>query len=77
MASGGRKTTIAKLTRERRLRERRMEKQARKAARKQAAAQPPAEPDDPSADGQQQPEPASPKEIAAPTVPGAPEALAH
>jgi hypothetical protein len=39
MASGGkRKTTMAKLNRERRLLERRQEKQARKAARKQAAA---------------------------------------
>jgi hypothetical protein len=33
-----RKTTMAKLDRERRLRERRLEKQAKKAARKQAAA---------------------------------------
>ena len=39
MASGGkRKTTMAKLNRERKLRERRLEKQAKKAARKQAAA---------------------------------------
>ena len=38
MASGG-KTTMAKLNRERRLRERRLEKQAKKAARKQAAAE--------------------------------------
>jgi hypothetical protein len=39
MASGSkRKTTMAKLNRERRLLERRQEKQARKAARKQAAA---------------------------------------
>jgi len=39
MASGSkRKTTMAKLNRERRLVERRQEKQARKAARKQAAA---------------------------------------
>lgn len=35
------KTTMAKLTRESRLRERRMEKQARKVARKEAAAQNP------------------------------------
>jgi hypothetical protein len=41
MASGSRqKTTMAKLTRERALRERRELKQARKAARKLAAAQP-------------------------------------
>jgi hypothetical protein len=39
MASGSkRKTTMAKLNRERRLLERRQEKQARKAARKLAAA---------------------------------------
>ena len=37
-SSGKRKTTMAKLTRESRLRERRLEKQARKDARKQAAA---------------------------------------
>jgi hypothetical protein len=40
MASGGkRKTTMAKLNRERRLLERRHEKQARKEARKRAAAE--------------------------------------
>ena len=38
MASSKRKTTMAKLNRERRLLERRQEKQARKVARKQAAA---------------------------------------
>ena len=44
MASGAkRKTTMAKLNREHRLRERRMEKQARKDARKLAAAQGPEE----------------------------------
>ena len=37
-SSGKKKTTMAKLTRESRLRERRVEKQARKVARKQAAA---------------------------------------
>jgi hypothetical protein len=37
MASGNRKTTMAKLNRERKLRERRVEKQARKDARKQAS----------------------------------------
>jgi hypothetical protein len=42
MASAGkRKTTMAKLARESRLRERRMEKAARKRARKDAAGQPP------------------------------------
>jgi hypothetical protein len=45
-SSGKRKTTMAKLTRESRLRERRLDKQARKEARKQAAANPTAEPDD-------------------------------
>jgi hypothetical protein len=43
-SSNKRKTTFAKLNRERRLLERRAEKQARKAARKQAAASDP-EPD--------------------------------
>lgn len=43
MASSGKKrTTMAKLNRETKLRERRMEKQARKNARKQAASAPPA-----------------------------------
>jgi hypothetical protein len=37
-STGKRKTTMAKLNREARLRERRLEKQARKLARKQAAA---------------------------------------
>jgi hypothetical protein len=41
MASRGKKkTTMAKLTREARLRDRRLEKQARKDARKRAAAEP-------------------------------------
>jgi hypothetical protein len=39
-SSGKKKTTMAKLMRESRLRERRMDKQARKDARKQAAADP-------------------------------------
>jgi hypothetical protein len=38
-SSGKKKTTMAKLTRESRLRERRLDKQARKDARKQAPAQ--------------------------------------
>jgi hypothetical protein len=38
-SSGKRKTTMAKLNRERRLAERRLEKQARKEARKRAAEQ--------------------------------------
>jgi len=37
-STGKRKTTMAKLNRERRLRERRLEKQAKKEARKRAAA---------------------------------------
>jgi hypothetical protein len=46
-SSGKRKTTMAKLMRESRLRERRLDKQARKDARKQAAANPA---DDPNHD---------------------------
>ena len=42
MASSGKKrTTMAKLNRETKLRERRLDKQARKEARRQAAADPP------------------------------------
>ena len=47
MASSSKhKTTMAKLNRERAVREKRLEKQARKDARKRAAAAPPAEPGD-------------------------------
>jgi hypothetical protein len=47
MASGSkRKTTMAKLNRERRLVERRLEKQAKKLARKQASADRPISPSD-------------------------------
>ncbi|HEY6781216.1 MAG TPA: hypothetical protein VI111_09685 [Thermoleophilaceae bacterium] len=49
-SSGKRKTTMAKLNRERGLLERRLEKQARKDARKRAAALPPAPPSDPLPD---------------------------
>jgi hypothetical protein len=52
-SSGKKKTTIAKLTRESRLRERRLEKEARKRARKLAAAQPPSQPDAPVSDSQE------------------------
>jgi hypothetical protein len=52
-SSGKKKTTMAKLSRESRLRERRLEKEARKQARKQAAAHPPTEPNDPSSHGEQ------------------------
>lgn len=44
-SSGKKKTTMAKLTRESRLRERRLDKQAKKDARKQAAAQHSDQPD--------------------------------
>ena len=44
-SSGKKKTTMAKLNRESRLRERRLDKQARKDARKRAAALGPVEPD--------------------------------
>ena len=51
-SSNKRKTTMAKLNRERKLLERRQEKQAKKAARKQAAAADPGPPNDAlSADG--------------------------
>jgi hypothetical protein len=43
-STGKRKTTMAKLQRERRLLERRIEKKAKKDARKRAAAEPPVEP---------------------------------
>ena len=52
-SSGKKKTTMAKLTRESRLRERRLEKQAKKNARKQAIAQDPEQADDtPSPSGE-------------------------
>lgn len=46
-STGKKKTTMAKLQRESRLRERRVEKEARKRARKLAAAHPPGNPADP------------------------------
>jgi hypothetical protein len=52
-STGKRKTTMAKLARESRLRERRVEKQARKDARKRAAADLPGQPSDRSTGGQQ------------------------
>jgi hypothetical protein len=45
-SSGKKKTTMAKLTRESKLRERRMDKQAKRDARKQAPAPHPDRPDD-------------------------------
>ena len=47
-STGKKKTTMAKLARESRLRERRLEKEARKEARKHAAAHPPVQPNDAS-----------------------------
>jgi hypothetical protein len=47
-SSGKKKTTMAKLTRESKIRERRLEKQAKKDARKQASAQHPGVAGDPS-----------------------------
>ncbi len=52
-STGKKKTTMAKLARESRLRERRVEKEARKQARKQAAAHHPGQPTEPSIGGQQ------------------------
>lgn len=46
-SSGKKKTTMAKLTRESRLRERRQDKQAKKDARKQALTDHPDQPDQP------------------------------
>ena len=51
-STGKKKTTMAKLARESRLRERRVEKQARKDARKQAAAHPPGQLSDRSTGGE-------------------------
>lgn len=57
MASGGkRKTTMAKLARENKLRERRADKQARKDARKLASAEHPAAPGEPPPVSLQEPE---------------------
>lgn len=69
-SSGKRKTTMAKLARESRLRERRMEKKARKDARRYAAEhpQPEREHDDPSDEGLEEPGPA-PSSGASPAAP--------
>jgi hypothetical protein len=56
-SSGKKRTTMAKLTRESRLRERRLEKRARKHARKEAAAESPGQPNDPSANASSDPGP--------------------
>ena len=71
-SSGKRKTTMAKLARESRLRERRMEKKARKDARRYAAEhpQPEREHDDPSDVSLQEPEPGTaPSSDASPSAP--------
>jgi hypothetical protein len=55
MASGGKKkTTMAKLMRERKVLERRLDKQAKKNARKLAAAEGPIQQDDELTDGDEQ-----------------------
>jgi hypothetical protein len=60
MASNGKKTTMAKLTRENRVRERRREKQAKKDARRRAAAQPTEQPHDAERVSPHPPQPAAP-----------------
>jgi hypothetical protein len=52
-STGKKKTTMAKLNRESKLRERRVEKEARKRLRKLSAAHPLSQPNLPSADGQE------------------------
>ena len=65
-STGKKKTTMAKLARESRLRERRSEKQARKLARKQAAAHPPSQPSDSSTDRPQEDDAVPPSDSAEP-----------
>ena len=65
-SSGKKKTTMAKLNRESRMRERRLDKQARRDARKQAAAQSAGAPDETLT--------LQPDESAAPDHEGVPEA---
>lgn len=67
-STGKKKTTMAKLTRESRVRERRLEKQARKLARKNAATQPPSQLDDPQLAGHGERDPA-PDETPSPARP--------
>ena len=67
-SSGKKKTTMAKLTRESKLRERRLDKQARKDARKNA---PPPEPDQPGGTlytTSEEPHPAGPEQPALETA---------
>jgi hypothetical protein len=56
-SSGKRKTTMAKLNRERRLIEKRVEKQAKKEARKRAAALQPGPPSDTPTENEYEPHP--------------------
>jgi hypothetical protein len=68
-SSGKQKTTMAKLMRESKLRERRLEKQAKKAARKQASAHDPDRPDDPltvTADESAEPGQSAPEQVVQP-----------
>ena len=59
-SSGKKKTTMAKLNRERKLRERRLDKQAKKNARKQASADQQGQSGDVLTGGDDQPIPAGP-----------------
>jgi hypothetical protein len=63
-STGKKKTTMAKLARDSRLRERRLEKQARKVARREAAAHPPSQPSDPSTESLQEEDPVPTRESA-------------
>jgi hypothetical protein len=68
-SSGKKKTTMAKITRENRVRERRMEKQAKKDARKRESAEQPGLPDtaDTAAD-EPMTEPAPPEDSSVPAA---------
>jgi hypothetical protein len=67
-STGKKKTTMAKLARESRLRERRSEKQARKLARKQAAAHPPSQPTYSATDRPEEDDPIPPSDSAEPAI---------
>jgi hypothetical protein len=66
-SSGKKKTTMAKLAREHRLRERRLDKQARKTARKAGLLEHAEQPDDARVRGEGEPSP----EDGSPLTPGA------
>jgi hypothetical protein len=72
-SSGKRKTTMAKLTRESRLRERRLDKQARKEARKRASALDPDQPGD--LDPDQPGDPTTDESVGTDAVPPAPDTV--